>query len=204
LQSWRLDQSAGFGGVVGHRSAWWISLTIQSAKPNKKASDLISFDAFADDEAPLSGHGGLSLPSDTSNQASSSSDLAGLSSSGLPLDLFSAPSPSPSPALLGTGASGRQDPMAFFRNQPQQTVQPSYGGMGGISGLGQSQPPPLQQQSSFGGFNAAPGYSLTPQTAPPIQPTQPIQPPQQQTRTNGTGQQAGKKDAFADLVDLMG
>jgi len=113
----------------------------------------------------------------------------------------------------GVGGLGRQDPMAFFSNQGRQPIQQSYGGLGGMGGIGgnggfQPQPPPLQQQSSFGGFNTAPGYSLSPQPVQPIQPqTQRLQQQQQPTRTNGngngTGQQQGKKDAFADLVDLM-
>jgi ADP-ribosylation factor-binding protein GGA len=66
---------------------------VASANPNQKAADLISFDAFAD-EGPLSGDGGLSLPPD-SGSASSYRNQAAMTSSGLPLDLFTAPSPTP-------------------------------------------------------------------------------------------------------------
>ena len=82
---------------------------VEQTNPNQKAADLISFDAFADDE-PMSGDGGLALP------ASGPS-----TSSGLPLDLFSAPSPSPTPA------PARQDPMAFFNTPYTAPRQPTAG-----------------------------------------------------------------------------
>ena len=185
--------------------------------PNQKAADLISFDAFADDEdeKPLSGHGGLSLPTGPSDTATSSG--AGMTSSGLPLDLFTAPSPTPSPGLGSTsrnvsGSGGmKQNPMDFF-NVPSQ---PSFGqqrtpsmGMGGIgrpSGAGAGYQGGMSNQ--FGGMgNGAnvQGYSLGPtspqsngRTAPIQQPSQPPTQPPAQT------QQPPKKDAFADLVNLM-
>ncbi|KAK1926521.1 Golgi to vacuole transport-related protein [Papiliotrema laurentii] len=204
---------------------------VDATNPNQQAADLISFDAFADDEAPLSGQGGLSLPTDAAQASSSAGPSSQFSSAGLPLDLFSAPSPVPSPGLGGRTSSGapKQDPMAFFRTQPPlqpqpQPAQQQFGGLGGLGGLGSfgqssstQQPQQPQQHQQPLGWPAASsqqtapaGYSLSPQPA-----VRPIQPQQQQPQwSNGQptqsqpqaqqSQQAQKKDAFADLVDLMG
>jgi len=199
---------------------------VDSANPNQKAADLISFDAFADDEGPLSGDGGLSLPADSAPSSSS----AGLTAGGLPLDLFSAPSPSPSPSLggynsgLGGSSSSSQpkpDPMSFFRN-PQQAPQ-SLGSIniGALNRMGpssssssqtrpQAYPPsnfglPIPPPSGSTSFGLPPpqnpqGYSLSPQPSPK---------PNGGSASNGSStqqsqpQQPPKKDAFADLVDLM-
>ncbi|WWD00344.1 hypothetical protein V866_007256 [Kwoniella sp. B9012] len=195
---------------------------VEANNPNKKAADLISFDAFADDDQPSSSTsstgGGLALPADTSNNA-------GMTAAGLPFDLFApSPSGSPSPAAgpSGSGISAfgsqtqhqRQNPMDFFntptssssfplqqQQQYQQQQQPNYnGGFGGF----QSQLQPFQQQQSNYGFQqqpaqpspSIPGYSLQPQQ--PQQNGQ-NQRPQQQPQP----QQTQKKDAFADLVNLM-
>jgi ADP-ribosylation factor-binding protein GGA len=197
--------------------------------PNKKAADLISFDAFADDEGQLSmsGDGGLSLPSDNTNNASSSSaPPAATAPGGLPLDLFSAPSPTPSPGPSfftpaysnSTSQAPRQDPMAFFNTSPAQTQQqpqqrygptantdffgsfssaPQGTSSSGFGGSQQSQQRPPQQQQQ------QQGYSVS---TPMMQPTQAQQnrntnPNQNQTQQQQ--QQQKKPDAFADLVDLM-
>ena len=167
-----------------------------SANPNKKAADLISFDAFADDEAPLSGDGSLALPSGSTQASSSASGSAsaGFSSSGLPLDLFSAPSPASSPAFSNTTTSTgapRQDPMAFFNTAPSSSSQvPAY--QQSFAGLGSFAQAPQPQQQQYGGANfiqpqpqqpsqqwgfqspqasspAPAGYSLSPQPAQPAQ-----------------------------------
>ncbi|WVQ84100.1 hypothetical protein IAT38_006245 [Cryptococcus sp. DSM 104549] len=204
---------------------------VDANNPNQKAADLISFDAF-DDNEPMGGSShGLALPTSDGDNAPSSSN-AGMTTAGLPLDLF-APSPagSPGPGLF-SGASGsgsgngaqRQDPMAFFNTAPAQPSQPAWqqpqqqfsglGGFGGLGGLGGLSPQPSGTSAGYGGYTQAPiqpqqgyqpqgqaqGYSLTPQ---------PAQPQAQGTRPNGQqqqgqqGQQGQKKDAFADLVDLM-
>ncbi|WWC87129.1 uncharacterized protein L201_002015 [Kwoniella dendrophila CBS 6074] len=206
---------------------------VEAHNPNKKAADLISFDAFAEDDEPSSptngSGGGLALPNDTSAQ--------GLTASGLPFDLF-APSPSASPAPTQSGIGNfsssfgnsqpqqpKQNPMDFFNTsssssssylpqqqqqqqffqpqpqptqqqflQSQQQQQPSYnGGFGG--GYPQQQ---HQQQPNYGYQHSqpsTPGYSLSPQ------------PPQQQQNGQKPNQQQPpaqqKKDAFADLVNLM-
>ncbi|KAL7418583.1 ARF-binding protein [Cryptotrichosporon argae] len=171
---------------------------VEAANPNQKAADLISFDAFADDadEAPLSGHGGLALPSGTA--AAPSATEPGLTASGLPLDLFSAASPAPAcpaaPALASP--AHRQDPMVFFNTQqplvPQPSASPAFGGLGSLH----SAPPPAAP-SSYSAPPAAADYSVPPQPSPVLS-------------INGTRQQPAqpqpqppKKDAFADLVDLM-
>lgn len=133
---------------------------VDSTNPNQKAADLISFDAFADDE-PMSGDGGLALPTATS---------APSTSSGLPLDLFSAPSPSPTPAPAQ--AQQKQDPMAFFN-----TTTPFV---------------PASSMQPMGYAVPSNGSLQQPRQMQPVQPTPP-QPAQAQP----------KKDAFADLVDLM-
>ncbi|KAK4689808.1 ADP-ribosylation factor-binding protein GGA, partial [Tremellales sp. Uapishka_1] len=182
---------------------------VNDNNPNQKAADLISFDAFAD-EAPMSGDGGLSLPMDGASSSLSTATNVGLTSSGLPLDLFSAPSPSPSPLPSSSSSGGmRQNPMDFFKTstsplQPQQSTfgqpqQSTFEGPGGRGGFGggiggsttTSQPPT--------------GYSLSPQPSAqfpqPIRPSHAIQPP-----TSRQQQQVPpppKKDAFADLVNLM-
>jgi ADP-ribosylation factor-binding protein GGA len=190
-----------FAGLVTQSADWHRN------NPNRKASDLISFDAFADedDESPMSGDGGLSLP--TGPTASTSTTA--MTSSGLPLDLFSAPSPSPSPALAYGGSypslstsNVKQDPMAFFRNTPTIQAQPyspaQSSNMGSLAGLGgmrsMSLNSPVQQHIQ----PPLVGYSVTP--------------PQPQANANGKRDgassaqpaQGQKKDAFADLVDLMG
>ncbi|ORY27773.1 Golgi to vacuole transport-related protein [Naematelia encephala] len=174
---------------------------VDANNPNQKAADLISFDAFAD-EGPMSGDGGLSLPTNDSGQAGSSASA--MTSSGLPIDLFSAPSPSSSPGIAAMAP--KQDPMAFFRTPaPSQT--PLQSVFGGIELAPSPSPSALQQtfqplqppSSSFGfpalqpGASTPQGYSLS---SPPTSTRpngQPQAPPSQQ-----------KKDAFADLVDLMG
>ncbi|ODO03179.1 hypothetical protein I350_06024 [Cryptococcus amylolentus CBS 6273] len=178
----------------------------ESSNPNQKAADLISFDAFDDEPAPSGAVGGLSLPADSSSNA-------GMSTAGLPLDLF-APSPAatPSPAASSSvnNTSQRQDPMAFFNTpqppaqpaqawgQPQQSASTNFGAFGG---LGQLQQPAASSSSSSFGFQPSQsstpaGYSLPPQQAQPQAATN-----AQQGQQQGQGQ---KKDAFADLVDLMG
>ncbi|WWC67716.1 uncharacterized protein I206_101628 [Kwoniella pini CBS 10737] len=188
---------------------------VEANNPNKKASDLINFDAFADDEPSSSSSpgGGLALPSDATTSTS-----AGMTAAGLPFDLFApSPSASPSPAGPSNGIFSnpqqhqqqRTNPMDFFNTpspnqfQQQQMYQPqaqsNYNG-----GFGGFQQPQQQQQPNYG-FGQPPqsqiqpiqGYSLTPNTQngqrsqPPPQQAQPPQP------------QAQKKDAFADLVNLM-
>lgn len=177
----------------------------RSANPNKKAADLISFDAFADDEGPLSGNGGLALP-----EAGASSSASAMTASGLPVDLFSTPSPANSPGFFNISSSSsvppaqRQNPMAFFQNTPppQATPPPQQqqfgGGLGGLGGMGMGvgslSPQPRTPTQGF--QPQVQGYGV------PTQPSQPLQP------TRGSGQQTAgqqpKKDAFADLVDLMG
>jgi ADP-ribosylation factor-binding protein GGA len=196
------------------------------ANPNQKAADLISFDAFADEEQGMSGDGGLSLPTAGGTQNNNSSMAAG----GLPLDLFSSPSPAPTSDLSSLFASSsstqapKQDPMAFFNTssaplQPihQQQIQPQ-----------RSQSPygmPAQQPSSgMSGFGFGTGIagqqqhqlrSGTPTSAgfAPMQPQQPAQGYSVPSQNGQGGPMAGgqaqtqgqpkKKDAFADLVDLM-
>ena len=204
-------------------------MLIDRHNPNKKAADLISFDAFADDEGQLSmsGDGGLSLSSDNSNNASSSSaPPAATAPGGLTLDLFSAPSPTPSPGpsfftpayTNSTSQAPRQDPMAFFNTSPaqsrpqQQQSQQRYG--------------PTANTDFFGSFSSGPqgttssgfGGSQQSQQRPPQQQQQgnsvstPTMQPTQQTQNRNTNpnqsqtqqqQQQKKPDAFADLVDLM-
>lgn len=179
--------------------------------PNQKVADLISFDAF-DDEPASSSSGGVTLPADNIPSTSN----VGMTTSGLPLDLF-APSPvaTPSPAGSSTvGAAGqkqKQDPMAFFNTASPQPAS-AFGGLGGLQ-----QPTPNMNNNDFGfgGFQAsqssspAVGYSLSPQPAAVssqqfIQPQQPQQyQSQQQPQQQQQQQQQAKKDAFADLVDLM-
>ncbi|ORX34513.1 hypothetical protein BD324DRAFT_604723 [Kockovaella imperatae] len=154
---------------------------VEASNPNKKAADLISFDAFADDE-PMGG--GVSLPAD----AGSSS--AGMTSSGLPLDLFTAPSPTPSPGLAPERkVSGqRTNPMDFFNIPGPQ------GSMGWNSGRSaQVQQQPMQ------------GYSLSPapQSTAAYAPQQPQQQAPQQAPQPAPQPPQPKKDAFADLVNLM-
>ncbi|WRT64989.1 uncharacterized protein IL334_001930 [Kwoniella shivajii] len=206
---------------------------VEANNPNKKAADLISFDAFADDEDPSSSStsqgGGLHLPADMTPSTSN----AGMTAAGLPFDLF-APSPSASPSP-GSGPSGissfgglqslqqqtsqqRVNPMDLFNSpntlnqqqQQQQQYTPNYSA--GFGGFQQPPPPPPQQQQqrqppNYGYQPSQPspisGYSLSPQ--PPVQQQQ----QQQQQRQNGSAQnqrppqQPPKKDAFADLVNLM-
>ncbi|WVQ97843.1 hypothetical protein IAU59_004958 [Kwoniella sp. CBS 9459] len=200
---------------------------VEANNPNKKAADLISFDAFADEEPSSSsstgGGGGLALPTDTTPAAYN----AGMTAAGLPLDLF-APSPtaSPSPASGSAFSSSsyggsqsqhqqRQDPMAFFNTAPppqpiqpqhqqQQHQQPNFGGFGGFQS--QPQPQQYQQQQPSYGFppiqlpQAVPGYSLSPQPTPNSG-RQNGQSAQQQQQQQPPAAQ--KKDAFADLVNLM-
>jgi hypothetical protein len=177
-----------------------------------KTNDLISFDAFADDEPS---DGGLALPS--GNAAAPSSSNPGFTTGGLPLDLF-APSPSGSPAPPSASSPGlsqaqRKDPMAFFNMsapmQPQQQYGNQSSGMGGFAQPQQQQ----QSQQQFGGLGGfaqpqqqqqqyQPQFQHQPQLAQPhfgfggsaLTPTSPA-PASAQTQ---------KKDAFADLVDLMG
>lgn len=197
---------------------------VESANPNKKAADLISFDAFADDEEPLSGDGGLALPSDAAGGSSGSA----MTSSGLPLDLFSSPSPTTTPALTAhsTGPSvPRQDPMAFFKNTPPSPARPghssmgSMGGLGGMSGMGGMGGMGGMNSSSsmqFGSMQSAPpptgfpGYSLSPQPSTNAYTNgqqisqQPLQPSSNQSPQRPAQPPAAqKKDAFADLVNLM-
>ncbi|WWD22151.1 hypothetical protein CI109_106640 [Kwoniella shandongensis] len=178
---------------------------VDANNPNQKAADLISFDAFADDE-PMSGTGGLSLPSDTTPSSSN----AGMTNAGLPLDLF-APSPSASPGPAGLVSFGgsaphqKQDPMSFFNTAPAQPQQPQAGPS---YNMGSFQSAPQQRQPTTSQFNiplpiqpsssSQPlGYSLSPQPAA----TRPNGGQQQQQQQQQPQQ---KKDAFADLVDLMG
>ncbi|BEJ13198.1 hypothetical protein CspHIS471_0303720 [Cutaneotrichosporon sp. HIS471] len=216
------------------RGDWGAAQTIaQQSNPAKKANDLISFDAFGDDEDT----GGVSLPS--GGDAAPSSSNPGFTAGGLPLDLF-APSPSHSPApAAGPSQPNRINPMDFFNvssssSQPQQQQQFGGMGMGGVGGF--QQPPPLQQQQQWGQQSGGTGGFGGPQqqwTQPQQQWAQQTQQqwgqPQQQfgspaltpnatgyaapsPPTNGTSsprptqqQQPPKKnDAFADLVDLMG
>lgn len=192
-----------------------VPQTGASASANRGGNDLISFDAFADDEEPASG--GLALPS--GSQAAPSTTNPGFTAGGLPLDLFATPSPSGSPAPSAPSSAGpsqpRKDPMAFF-NQPSQPAQPQpqYGGLGGLGTL-QSQPSSTQQlffqqtnqptpppyvgpqqsaPTSSNGFSTPTAFQQTPQQ-PNAVPQQPSQQQQQQPKKN---------DAFADLVDLMG
>ncbi|TXT11106.1 hypothetical protein VHUM_01857 [Vanrija humicola] len=106
----------------------------QQSEARPKQNDLISFDAFADDdETPASG--GLALPSGAG--AAPSTSNPGFTAGGLPLDLF-APSPSASPAPGPSQQAQRpqQNPMDFFNTSSQPPV---YGG-----GFQQ------QQQQQFG------------------------------------------------------
>lgn len=197
-----------------------------SSSQNRGGNDLISFDAFADDDEEPSG--GLALPS--GSQAAPSTTNPGFTAGGLPLDLFATPSPAGSPAPGASTSSGpsqpRKDPMAFF-NQPSQPVQPQpqYGGLGALGSLQTSTPQQSFFQTSqptpplFGGSqpsasaspagSAFPGFSVptssngfsSPSAFPAQQqPTQTTQQPAQQQQQ----QQPKKNDAFADLVDLMG
>ncbi|KIY35458.1 VHS domain-containing protein [Cryptococcus gattii E566] len=188
---------------------------VERNNPNQKVADLISFDA-ADDEPASSSFGGVTLPADNIPSTSN----VGMTTAGLPLDLF-APSPVATPSPAGsstTGAAGQkqmQDPMAFFNTvspQPQAVQQGSQSasGFGGLGALQQPTPNTNNNNFGFGGFQAsqssspAVGYSLSPQPAALssqqfIQPQQPQQPQQSQPQQ----QQQTKKDAFADLVDLM-
>lgn len=202
----------------------------QQLEAQPKQNDLISFDAFADDdEAPASG-GGLSLP--TGAGAAPSASNPGFTAGGLPLDLF-APSPSSSPAPGPSQHSQRpqQNPMDFFNTTSQP---PAYGG--GFQQQQQFQP---QQQQQFGQpqyqqqqqYPAQPQYPTHGQFQAQQQP-KPATPQQAQFGLGGgsltptaTGyavpagnghsatsspapapqqQQQKKPDAFADLVDLMG
>lgn len=156
----------------------------------------------------MSGNGGLSLPTDASSSGpSSSSYTAELTSSGLPLDLFTAPSPTPSPGssmFSSPTALPRRDPMAFFKqNSSQQLRQPAFGGSL-PSGVSEHQRP-VSNPMLF--ENSAPvsglGYSLTPQPAQPNGAASGQHQQQQQQQQQHQQQQGGKKDAFADLVDLM-
>lgn len=182
-----------------------------------KKNDLISFDGFADDD----NNGGVALPS--GDDAAASSSNPGFTAGGLPLDLF-APSPSASPAPGPSAPQGQKtNPMAFFNTQPQQPQPPQYGQQqfGGLGSLQQPQQQQAQQYgqqqpAGFGGFQQQPqqwqqpqqpqqqwqqpapsaqGYSVPPSNGQPQQP-QPQQPQQQQSAQP-------KKDAFADLVDLL-
>nr|XP_018265704.1 VHS domain-containing protein [Kwoniella dejecticola CBS 10117]OBR87862.1 VHS domain-containing protein [Kwoniella dejecticola CBS 10117] len=209
---------------------------VEANNPNKKAADLINFDAFAEDEPSSSsstggGGGGLALPSD-----STASTSAGMTAAGLPFDLF-APSPSASPAPSSSNGmfsnpqhiqQQRTNPMDFFNTpspnqyqqqqqqqqqsyQPQQQQQhPPPGYNGGFGGL---QQPPQQQQANYG-FGQPPqqaqtqfqqpiqGYSLSPNTNTHPQNGQRSQTPQQSSQPPAQAQPQ-KKDAFADLVNLM-
>lgn len=147
-------------------SSTTYKLLMNRHNPNKKAADLISFDAFADDEGQMSmsGDGGLSLPSDNNASSSAPPTATATAPGGLPLDLFSAPSPTPSPGpsfFSQTSSSSqvqRQDPMAFFNtpSQPQAPAQrygPSatpdfFGSFGSGSNQGQGQ----GSSSPYGGF----------------------------------------------------
>lgn len=216
------------------RGDWAAAQTIAHQSSAKKANDLISFDAFGDDEDA----GGVSLPS--GGDAAPSSSNPGFTAGGLPLDLF-APSPSNSPAPgAGPSQPNRTNPMDFFNTstlspQPQQQqmggmgMGMGMGGMGVMGGLQQQQPPQQQQQQwgqQSGGFG---GPQQQQQWAQQTQ--QQWGQPQQQfgspaPNPNATGytvpsqptndssssssprlaqqQPAKKNDAFADLVDLMG
>ncbi|OXM79640.1 VHS domain-containing protein [Cryptococcus neoformans Bt63] len=184
---------------------------VERNNPNQKVADLISFDAF-DDEPASSSSGGVTLPADNIPSTSN----VGMTTSGLPLDLF-APSPVATPSPAGSSAVGaagqkqKQDPMAFFNTASPQPAS-AFGGLGGLQ-----QPTPNTNNNNFGfgGFQAsqssspAVGYSLSPQPAAVssqqfIQPQQPQQyQSQQQPQQQQQQQQQAKKDAFADLVDLM-
>lgn len=199
---------------------------MRSANPDKKAADLISFDAFADEEQGMSGHGGLALPTSGPSGSNSTSPMQdnNLSPGGLPLDLFSTPSSAPAPnamsslfATSSASAAPKQDPMAFFRNTPPIQAQaqqppPGYpqaqygyatngsvgGGWANSNGNGNGTPrsatpssfAPMQAQPQQSRQGLAANSSGTGQLS-----RQQQQPPQQQT--------AQKKDAFADLVNLM-
>lgn len=185
-----------------------------SSNPNQKAADLISFDAFADEEQGMSGHGGLALPNAGGSNPAAANN-ANMSSSGLPLDLFSSPSPSPTPNPMSTMFSSsssstpaRQDPMAFFNTSAhiQQSI-PQYQ----AQGAQRSQSPygmPATQQGMGGGFGF--GSGIAGQQQHQLE-TAPLQPQQQQQGyslspqppQNGQQKPGQKKDAFADLVDLM-
>ena len=255
MQSWRLGDSPSSRRSVSppflltQTSHMCMELIPWNrANPNQKAADLISFDAFADDEdeKPLSGHGGLSLPVDNPPSSSSSSG-AGMTSSGLPLDLFTAPSPAPSPGLSSHSSarvpSGQmRNPMDFFNTatpsqSPQQPnfgggMQGSHGGFGGMSGSGSG-----MRGASGGGTNGqnagnewssgmgptmpsgqtpnygrsqelqqpnVQGYSLSPSTPQTngrtaSKPSTPVTQSQQSQQPAP----AQKRDAFADLVNLM-
>lgn len=221
------------------RGDWSAARNITVPQPGAAAgsqrsggNDLISFDAFADDDEQPSG--GLALPS--GSQAAPSTTNPGFTAGGLPLDLFATPSPSGSPAPGPSTSSGpsqpRKDPMAFFNqpSQPSQPVQPQpqYGGLGGLGSL-QTSTPPVQSQSPFfqqsqptpplfGGSQPSasaspaggnfPGYSVPTSSngfsSPSGFPAQ-QQPAQSTPQAQQQQQQQPKKnDAFADLVDLMG
>lgn len=196
---------------VASSSLLTLMLTSPSANPNQKAADLISFDAFADDadETPLSGNGGLSLPPDSLSAAPSSSTSA-MTSSGLPLDLFSAPSPSSSPgipAYSSSSATPKQDPMAFFgQNPPPQAQPPAFNSTfgGSIPSPRTGLPGSQQRQAIYPmGFQSMTptGFSLSPQPAQSNGAGTGQQ--SQQQRQQQQQQQGQKKDAFSDLVDLM-
>lgn len=217
----------------------WVAAraVVEQANPTSTHNDLISFDAFADDndDSVAAAGGGLALP--TGNAAAPSTSNPGFTAGGLPLDLF-APSPSGSPAPPAAGPSSRMDPMALFNTAPSQ---PSFFAPQGqqqqaqqASPFGQSSPfgqasPAAQASPSFN-QQASPSYGQPLQQQQPAQAmgqfdglfsTQPAQQQQQQppqfnfaglspAPSNGhsgspaPAQQPAKKDAFADLVDLMG
>jgi len=175
----------------------------------------------------MSGDGGLSLPSDNSNNASSSSapPAAATAPGGLPLDLFSAPSPTPSPGPSfftpaysnSTSQAPRQDPMAFFntspaQSQPQQQSQQRYGPTANTDFFGSfSSAPQGTSSSGFGGSQQSQqrppqqqqGYSINTPTMQPTQQNQNRNTNPNQNQTQQQQQQQKKPDAFADLVDLM-
>jgi hypothetical protein len=215
-----LGFGSSFGGIVSFFYRLNRPELTSSSNPDQKAADLISFDAFADEEQGMSGHGGLALPNAGGSNPAAANN-ANMSSSGLPLDLFSSPSPSPTPNPMSTMFSSsssstpaRQDPMAFFNTSaPIQHSIPQYQ----AQGAQRSQSPygmPATQQGMGGGFGFGSGIAGQQQhqlgTAP-LQPQQQQQqgyslspqPPQNGQQKPGQGQQGQKKDAFADLVDLM-
>lgn len=198
-----------YGALPTNRSAAGTSA-------KSKGNDLISFDAFADDEDS----GGLALPSGSA--AAPSATNPGFTAGGLPLDLF-APSPSNSPAPAQAASAGpstqRKDPMAFFNSTPSQTAQPQqqYGQFGGLqqSMFQQQQQPAFQQQTQFQQQPAFQQQSQFQQPQPQAQqqfnfggsltPSTPYSPsPNAQNGSSAPAQQPKKNDAFADLVDLMG
>lgn len=207
----------------------WVAAraVVEQSNPTSKANDLINFDVFADDEPA---GGGLALPSGSAAEASASNP--GFTTGGLPLDLFG-PSPSGSPApaepyhVPSAASSSRVDPMSFFNSAPTQPSLFAQQNTGSSSPFGQASPAP-QASPSYPQAQTSQvfGQPLQSQQAQAQAAQQQQfgglfaqqQPPQQQQQQQTQAQfgfgglsaaptapaQPAKKDAFADLVDLMG